>query len=139
MTSAVLNDKCEKVGVKSFVSVIDNDERLEVFDSELTDDGDSLIIRDTAINEGTEGAFIRVSIDEVSTIPASQIISCIKNERNPIVCHGVTRIVGYYSRTHNWNNSKIGELRDRSQFHYTLGNTAPEHDEARHKTINKLG
>ena len=27
--------------------------------------------------------------------------------------YGITRIVGYYSRTDNWNLSKIGELRDR--------------------------
>ncbi|MDD5132352.1 MAG: anaerobic ribonucleoside-triphosphate reductase [bacterium] len=27
--------------------------------------------------------------------------------------YGITRIIGYYSRTDNWNLSKIGELRDR--------------------------
>lgn len=27
--------------------------------------------------------------------------------------HGLTRIVGYFSRTDNWNQSKLGELRDR--------------------------
>ncbi len=34
--------------------------------------------------------------------------------------YGVTRIVGYYSRTSNWNKSKIGELRDRHNGDYSV-------------------
>ncbi len=34
--------------------------------------------------------------------------------------YGVTRIVGYFSRTTNWNRSKLGELRDRRRGSYTL-------------------
>ena len=34
--------------------------------------------------------------------------------------HGLTRIVGYYSRITNWNKSKIGELRDRHAGRYVL-------------------
>jgi len=32
--------------------------------------------------------------------------------------HGVTRIVGYYSRTSNWNSSKLSELKDRRSGNY---------------------
>lgn len=32
----------------------------------------------------------------------------------------MTRVVGYYSRTENWNNSKIGELKDRHKGNYAL-------------------
>ncbi len=32
----------------------------------------------------------------------------------------VTRIVGYYSATKNWNKSKIGELKDRRRGNYSL-------------------
>ncbi len=32
--------------------------------------------------------------------------------------HGITRIVGYMSRTSNWNKSKIGELNDRHRGNY---------------------
>ena len=35
-----------------------------------------------------------------------------------VILHGVTRIVGYYSRVSNWNKSKIGELRDRHIGNY---------------------
>lgn len=35
--------------------------------------------------------------------------------------HGVTRIVGYYSRIHNWNSSKTAELADRRKGNYWEG------------------
>lgn len=34
--------------------------------------------------------------------------------------YGVTRIVGYFSRIQNWNNSKIGELKDRHKGNYIV-------------------
>ena len=39
--------------------------------------------------------------------------------------YGLTRIVGYFSRTTNWNKSKIGELHDRQRGSYSLGVEAP--------------
>lgn len=34
--------------------------------------------------------------------------------------YGVTRVVGYFSRIDNWNNSKKAELRDRQKGIYAL-------------------
>jgi ribonucleoside-triphosphate reductase len=34
--------------------------------------------------------------------------------------YGVTRIVGYFSRTDNWNKSKLGELTDRRHGNYAV-------------------
>lgn len=34
--------------------------------------------------------------------------------------YGITRIVGYYSRTSNWNKSKLGELKDRHRGNYSV-------------------
>ncbi len=34
--------------------------------------------------------------------------------------YGMTRVVGYFSRTRNWNNSKIGELNDRRRGNYSV-------------------
>jgi ribonucleoside-triphosphate reductase len=34
--------------------------------------------------------------------------------------HGLTRIVGYFSRINNWNKSKIGELKDRRKGNYSV-------------------
>ena len=35
--------------------------------------------------------------------------------------HGITRIVGYFSRVNNWNRSKLGELKDRQKGNYAIG------------------
>ncbi len=32
----------------------------------------------------------------------------------------MTRIVGYYSKVHNWNSSKLGELKDRQAGEYRI-------------------
>lgn len=34
--------------------------------------------------------------------------------------YGITRIVGYFSRTNNWNKSKLGELKDRHKGNYSV-------------------
>jgi ribonucleoside-triphosphate reductase len=34
--------------------------------------------------------------------------------------HGLTRIVGYFSRVSNWNKSKHGELKDRQKGNYSV-------------------
>jgi ribonucleoside-triphosphate reductase len=34
--------------------------------------------------------------------------------------YGMTRVVGYFSRVHNWNKSKIAELRDRQKGNYSV-------------------
>ncbi|MFP4026227.1 MAG: anaerobic ribonucleoside-triphosphate reductase [Candidatus Brocadiia bacterium] len=34
--------------------------------------------------------------------------------------HGLTRIVGYFSRVNNWNKSKHGELKDRQKGNYSV-------------------
>ncbi len=58
------------------------------------------------------------------------MVRAILGERSDIVLHGITRIVGYYSRVTNWNGSKRGELRDRAisrERHggYVLGTDRP--------------
>ena len=40
--------------------------------------------------------------------------------------HGITRIVGYFSRVNNWNRSKLGELRDRHKGNYEVGGRTAE-------------
>ena len=37
-----------------------------------------------------------------------------------IEVHGLTRIVGYFSRVSNWNKSKLGELKDRQKGNYSV-------------------
>lgn len=40
--------------------------------------------------------------------------------REPQVLYHLSRVVGYYSRTENWNPSKLAELRDRQRGDYAV-------------------
>ena len=44
--------------------------------------------------------------------------------------HGLTRVVGYYSRIDDWNKSKVGELKDRHDGDYNLGNAVERKKDA---------
>jgi hypothetical protein len=41
-------------------------------------------------------------------------------KREPEVLYHMTRVVGYYSRVENWNQSKLGELTDRHLGQYAV-------------------
>lgn len=49
-----------------------------------------------------------------------QIVAVFLDKREARILSHLTRVVGYYSQTHNWNDSKIGELRDRRAGDYSL-------------------
>lgn len=50
----------------------------------------------------------------------SEIDELMSNAREPIVVNTITRVVGYYSRTSNWNKSKLAELEDRRKGNYVI-------------------
>lgn len=70
------------------------------------------------INHKMEAAF-SISIDAVIRQDLDQVISALETGISTRL-HGVTRIVGYYSRVTNWNKSKIGELNDRHLGRYSV-------------------
>lgn len=71
------------------------------------------------LNHKTQDA-VEVEIETVIKTPLEMLIPALINGEW-IKLYGVTRIVGYYSRIHNWNKSKIGELRDRHRGNYAVG------------------
>ncbi len=114
--------------VMAFSDAVEDRDNLEIIGSYIPTDtaikDEILVIENYAVEEGIEGKFIEVSVSEiVRTIysdgsktafeRAEQMVRAILGERSDIVLHGITRIVGYYSRVTNWNGSKRGELRDR--------------------------
>lgn len=126
-----------------FVEAVELSSDLEIIGTATPNDEEVFVIRDYSKVEGLDGAYAEVSIKEivekVSDVDrAKDFIRVISDERKPIVCEGVTRIVGYYSRVTNWNKSKIGELRDRAQKHYGLTNALPQHDKERIDRVNNL-
>lgn len=126
-----------------FVSAVERTSNLEIICAEEVDGKDILVVENSNIASDIEGHQCTVDVSEIFAVvrdckTAQQFIDVINGTRNAIVCEGVTRIVGYYSRTHNWNKSKIGELRDRKGVNYTLTGKSPEHEGSREKTVNAL-
>lgn len=126
-----------------FVSAVERTSNLEIICAEEVDGKDILVIENSNIADGIEGHQCTVDVSEIFAVvedceSGQQFIDVINGDRNAIVCEGVTRIVGYYSRTHNWNKSKIGELRDRKGENYALSGRHPTHEGSREKTVNAL-
>ena len=124
-----------------FDKAVEGSEHLEI--TGTAKDETVFVVRNHTLAEGIEGAYVEVSIKEIIDIVtdydgAMQFINTILGIRGTIVCQGVTRIVGYYSRVNNWNKSKVGELRDRNQQNYALGGANPIFDADRHDAIDKL-
>lgn len=102
--------------LKAFDMAIEGHEFLEI-------DGD--IDADTPeehtlkiINHKLECAY-SISIDAVIRQDLDYVINALETGITTRL-HGVTRIVGYYSRISNWNKSKIGELNDRHIGKYSV-------------------
>ena len=71
------------------------------------------------LNSHNEAAY-EVSVDAIVRQPLKELILALETGLF-MRLHGVTRIVGYYSRINNWNKSKIGELHDRHSGDYGVG------------------
>ncbi|MFO0794462.1 MAG: hypothetical protein U0586_10425 [Candidatus Brocadiaceae bacterium] len=70
------------------------------------------------INHKLECAF-SISVDAIIRQDLEYVMSSLETGITSRL-HGVTRIVGYYSRISNWNKSKIGELHDRHMGKYSV-------------------
>lgn len=56
----------------------------------------------------------------VANLDWPELESVLIGQREPAVLHSISRVVGYFSRIQNWNESKIGELKDRHKGSYAL-------------------
>ncbi len=112
----------------AFLDAIEATDNLEVYGTSIVTDTripeEVFVIRDNNKEEGIEGRYVEVSMNEIiqkvysdssssAADRAYDLIRVIQNDRPGIVLNGITRIVGYYSRVNNWNKSKLGELRNR--------------------------
>ena len=75
------------------------------------------------LNSHNEAAY-EVSVDAIVRQPLPELIKALETGLF-MRLHGVTRIVGYFSRINNWNKSKIGELHDRHKGDYAVGKPTP--------------
>lgn len=119
-----------------FVNEVDKYSNLTIVAEEEKDGAEVLVLENTEVPKDVEGHQITVEVSEifakcVDEKSVTRFVKVVNCDANPLVCHGITRIVGYYSRVSNWNKSKIGELRDRLGENYALSGKTPEHEEAR--------
>ena len=71
------------------------------------------------------GRFYSIKTPELQNITVEELLDILSGNREPDVLFTVTRIVGYYSKTANWNDSKLGELKDRQAGNYSMGQALP--------------
>lgn len=127
-----------------FVDAVEEHKNLEMVGEEENGSGDTiLIIEDCSVASDVEGHQITVELAEIFSAikdekSAERFARVVASEENNIKLNGVTRIVGYYSRTNNWNKSKIGELRDRAKGQYGTGKHAPKFQEETLAVIDNL-
>ncbi|GAF98113.1 unnamed protein product, partial [marine sediment metagenome] len=111
--------------IEEFVSAVERTSNLTIVHEGQNEEGnDILVIENSDIDKTLEGHQCEVDVSEIFAVvkdcrSAQEFIDVINLDRKGCVLDGVTRIVGYYSRTANWNKSKIGELRDRQKGNYT--------------------
>lgn len=71
------------------------------------------------VNGITEEAY-EIEVDTIVRTPLKDLVLALETGIL-LRLSGVTRIVGYYSKVHNWNKSKLGELQDRHKGNYGVG------------------
>ncbi|MHC4196786.1 MAG: hypothetical protein ACYSRP_02590 [Planctomycetota bacterium] len=125
MTSALLEQEvCETTVLEerlhAFCSAVDTHDYLEI-DGDL--EGDSLSSHQIKVlNHNLKTAY-SVSLESILKQEIDVVVEALETGVRDKL-YGVTRIVGYYSRTSNWNKSKIGELRDRHSGDYSVRKVA---------------
>ena len=122
-------DTCERVEAFDFATNLS--ERFSIVGTEVWEDEEYFVLRDEKFPADSEESHVFLPVNIVLEVDASRILEVLNGDKKQIPMHGVTRIVGYYSRVHNWNKSKIGELRDRQNGEYGTGkHTKVFHEEA---------
>jgi len=96
-------------------------EAMELYDLVESDDrfeGVSISPNAVVVRHCPTGIKTSVPIDTLGPMDRDVVISILAAEREPEGLYHMTRVIGYFSRTQNFNSGKIGELRDRVQGNY---------------------
>lgn len=106
--------------IEDFIKSIQQHKSLKCEGVSMTDrpEDDFLLVTDT-----TNGVRYKVLATAAREQPWPVLEAILTGKRNPVIMDHVTRIVGYYSKVKNWNKSKLGELRDRKEGDYRVGNS----------------
>ncbi len=72
------------------------------------------------VRHAPSGSKYRVELATIARHPWETLEAVLTGRREPRVLSHMTRVVGYFSRTENWNRSKLGELEARQGGEYSL-------------------
>jgi len=72
------------------------------------------------VSHKTSGLTSKIPVADIEELEWELLYDLISGKREPIALRQMTRVVGYYSRVENWNQSKLGELKDRRKGVYTV-------------------
>jgi hypothetical protein len=103
--------------IQEFVDEINKTDYLIIKAVEQSEDlkDDSLIIENTSL-----GCDFKVLVDAIYHYDWMNL-KRVLDGGDPMILDHMTRIVGYFSKTKNWNQSKLGELADRRKGDYQVG------------------
>ena len=99
--------------------------KLEDFYQAVSDHPDlsgymSLESKQVGIKHAPTGLSTLLDFDAIEKHTWALLLSILVGEREAGVLYHMSRIVGYYSRTDNWNPSKLAEMRDRQAGNYSI-------------------
>lgn len=99
--------------INYFVTAVEEDDELSILGTSFNDKNKEIfVIGRNAVEIAT--VEIEAIVDNVHTEEtAKEYVKALKLDRLDTILVGITRIVGYYSRTKNWHRSKLAELCDR--------------------------
>jgi hypothetical protein len=72
------------------------------------------------VAHGKSGLTTKLPIAAIEKADWEIILDVLTGKREPLALQHMTRVVGYFSRVENWNQSKIGELKDRHKGNYAV-------------------
>lgn len=78
-------------------------------------DGDNCVVQNTI-----DGLKYMIPVSTINDNDWDTLNGVIMGTRQAQTLDHITRIVGYFSKTKNWNKSKIGELADRREGDYSV-------------------
>ena len=101
--------------VLDFFNMVERNEELQGTDIELVCEDPRFAIEHLPTKVVTT-----VSLSDIELAPADVLEDILTLRQEPNVLYHITRVCGYYSKTENWNQSKLGELVDRHAGNYAV-------------------
>jgi len=97
--------------IKDFIDAIEKHDDLEGMD--IRDN--KLYVRNKQTNQVCSISFECIEDNSLSVLQ-----DILEGKREPEALYQMSRVVGYFSRIDNWNDSKKGELKDRQKGNYNV-------------------